>query len=260
MAEEIPNSLMVVIVAAFGLIFGSFLNVCIYRLPRRESLVFPASHCTACGRSLRWFENIPVVSYLVLRGRCRTCGVRISLVYPVIELAAAIVAVVWYEQFGLSLLFASRLVFAFALLVLFMIDLRERILPNVITLPGILVGFVFSLVGPPGWLESLIGIVAGGGVLFLMAEAYYRVRHEEGMGMGDVKMLAMVGAFLGWKLMLLALILSSLVGAVVGLGMIVTRKGDMKYALPYGTFLALAALVATVVGEPIVNWYAALYR
>ncbi len=259
MSEQIPDALAFVLVGAFGLIVGSFLNVCIYRVPRRESLVLPASHCTACGRSLRWFENVPVISYLILRGRCRTCGVRISPVYPTIEMAAATVAVIWYAQFGLSVLFLSRLVFAFALLVLFVIDLRQRILPNVITLPGILVGLGFSLLGPPGWLDSLIGVLVGGGALFLMAEAYYRIRHEEGMGMGDVKMLAMIGAFLGWKLMLLTLILSSLVGAGVGLLVIAARKGDMKYALPFGTFLALAALVASVVGEPIVNWYLSFY-
>lgn len=259
MIEEIPHSLALVLVGAFGLIVGSFLNVCIYRVPRGESLVLPASHCPACGRSLRWFENVPVVSYLILRGRCRTCAVRISPVYPLIEIVAALVAMIWYEQFGLSVLFVSRLVFAFALLVLFVIDLRQRILPNIITLPGILVGFAFSLPGPPGWLDSLIGVLVGGGVLFLLAEGYYRIRHEEGMGMGDVKMLAMIGAFLGWKLMLLTLVLSSLLGAVVGLLMIAARKGDLKYALPFGTFLALAALVASVAGEPIVNWYLSFY-
>lgn len=260
MTEPIPDAIAFVLVGAFGLIVGSFLNVCIYRLPRHESLVLPASHCTACGRSLRWFENVPVVSYLILRGRCRTCGVRISPVYPAIELAAAVVAVVWYAEFGPTVLFVSRLVFAFALLVLFVIDLRQRILPNIITVPGVLVGFAFSLLGPPGWVDSLVGVLAGGGALFLLAEAYYRIRHEEGMGMGDVKMLAMIGAFLGWKLMLLTLMLSSLVGALAGLLMIVARKGDLKYALPFGTFLALAALVASVVGEPIVDWYLSFYR
>ncbi len=250
---------VVVLVVAFGLIFGSFLNVCIYRLPRHESLAFPASHCTACSRPLSWFENVPVVSYLVLRGRCRTCGGRISPGYPIVELATAGIAVVCYARFGLSILFASRLVFAFALLVLFVIDLRQRILPNVITVPGVAVGFLFSLAVPPGWLDSLIGVLIGGVGLFLIAEIYYRVRGEEGMGMGDVKMLAMIGAFLGWKLMLLTLMLSSLVGAVVGLLVIALHKGDMKYALPFGTFLAVGALFASVAGDPIVNWYLSFY-
>jgi leader peptidase (prepilin peptidase)/N-methyltransferase len=254
-----PEPLMLVAVAALGLAIGSFLNVCIYRLPRGESLVLPASHCTACGRPLQWYENVPVVSYLSLRGRCRTCGVRISPMYPLVEIAAGVLAVVWYKEFGLSMLLASRLVFAFALLVLFVIDLQQRILPNAITLPGILAGFAFSLFGPPGWLDSLIGVLLGGAGLFLLAEAYYRIRGEQGMGMGDVKMLAMIGAFLGWKLMLLTLVLSSIVGALVGVAMIVSRKGDLKYALPFGTFLALAALLASVVGDPIVNWYRSFY-
>jgi len=254
-----PEPFALVVVAALGLAVGSFLNVCIYRLPRRESLAFPASHCTACGQSLRWYENVPVLAYVILRGRCRTCGARISPVYPLIELAAGALAVLWYGQFGLSILFASRLLFAFALLVLFVIDLQHRILPDVITLPGVLVGFAFSLFGPPGWLDSLIGVLVGGLGLFLIAELYYRIRGEEGMGMGDVKMLAMIGAFLGWKLMLLTLVLSSLVGALVGVGMLALRKGDLKYALPFGTFLALGALVASLIGDPIVNWYASFY-
>ena len=254
-----PEPFALVVVAALGLAVGSFLTVCIYRLPRRESLAFPASHCTACGRSLRWYENVPVLAYVILRGRCRTCGARISLVYPLIELAAGVLAMLWYGQFGLSILFASRLLFAFALLVLFTIDLQQRILPNVITLPGVLVGFAFSLFGPPGWLDSLIGVLVGGLGLFLIAELYYRIRGEEGMGMGDVKMLAMIGAFLGWKLMLLTLVLSSLVGALVGVGMLALRKGDLKYALPFGTFLALGALVASLIGDPIVNWYLSFY-
>jgi leader peptidase (prepilin peptidase)/N-methyltransferase len=254
-----PEHVALVVVAALGLAVGSFLNVCIYRLPRRESLAFPASHCTACGRSLQWYENIPVAAYVILRGRCRTCGVRISPTYPLVEVAAGTLAVLWYEQFGLSMLLASRLVFAFALLVLFVIDLRQRILPNVITIPGTVVGFALSLFGPPGWLDSLIGVLVGGLGLFLIAELYYRIRGEEGMGMGDVKMLAMIGAFLGWKLMLLTLVLSSLVGALVGVGMLALRKGDLKYALPFGTFLALGALVASLIGDPIVNWYLSFY-
>jgi len=259
MTEQIPDAMALTLVGGFGLIVGSFLNVCIYRLPRRESLVLPASHCTACGRSLQWFENVPVLSYLILRGRCRTCGVRISPVYPMIEMAAAAVALIWYGQFGQQpLLFVARLVFAWALLVLFVIDLRQRILPNVITLPGIVVGFLFSLLAPPdtpGWRESLIGLVAGGGVLYLLAEGWRLIRHEEAMGGGDIKMLAMIGAFLGWQLMIFTLVFSSLLGALIGLTLIATGKGNRKSQLPYGTFLALAALAACVVGQPVVNWY-----
>ncbi len=257
-----PEAFVLVVIVALGFAVGSFLNVCIYRLPRGESLAWPASHCTSCGRALAWYENIPVLAYLALRGRCRTCAGRISPMYPLIEIATAVIAVVWYEQYGLSVLFASRLVFALALLVLFVIDLQHRILPNVITIPGVVVGLAFGLLGPPdqpGWFDSLIGLLIGGVGLFLLAEGYYRLRGEEGMGMGDVKMLAMIGAFLGWKLMLLTLVLSSFVGAVVGGVMIAARKGDLKYALPFGTFLALGALVASLFGDSIVNWYASFY-
>jgi leader peptidase (prepilin peptidase)/N-methyltransferase len=245
---------------ALGLIVGSFLNVCIYRLPRRESVNWPGSHCTTCNRSLSWYENIPVVSWLVLRGRCRTCGERISVIYPIVELVTAALFVAGYAIYGWTPLLAARLAFACAMVVLFAIDLRHHLLPNVITVPGIVVGFVLSLVLPPGWKASLIGLIAGGGVLFAIAEGYYRLRGIEGLGMGDVKMLAMIGAFLGWKLMLVTLVLASFAGSVIGVGVIALGRGGMKAALPFGTFLAVGALTAAVVGDPIVEWYVGFYR
>ena len=248
-----------VTIAVLGLIVGSFLNVCIYRLPRRESVVWPASRCTSCGRALAWFDNVPVVSWLLLRGRCRTCQARISSVYPVVELVTALVFAGGAAIYGVSWMLAVRLVFASALIVLFMIDLEHQILPNVITLPGIVAGFVASWFLPPGWVSSLIGIAAGGGVLFLIAEAYYRVRGQEGLGMGDVKMLAMIGAFLGWQLTILTLVLASFVGSIVGVALIASGRGGMQAALPFGTFLALGALVAAVAGEPMVTWYLSFY-
>jgi leader peptidase (prepilin peptidase)/N-methyltransferase len=246
--------------AAMGLLIGSFLNVCILRLPAGVSIVRPASRCPSCGHLLAWFENIPVVSFIVLRRRCRKCGAPISWQYPIVELVTCAVFVAATLRFGLSWLLVSRLVLACAMIVLFMIDLRHRILPNAITLPGIVVGFAFSLVtDEPGWTSSLIGLVAGGGVLLAIAKAYYWIRHEHGLGMGDVKMLAMLGAFLGWQLMLLTLVLSSLVGSLVGLGLIATRRGDMKYALPFGTFLAAATIVSIFSGDSILRWYFSLY-
>ncbi|MBE3072209.1 MAG: prepilin peptidase [Acidobacteria bacterium] len=245
--------------AAVGLVIGSFLNVCIYRLPRRQSVVWPASRCPSCHRALVWYENIPVLSYLALRGACRTCHARISPVYPLVELLTAVVFVATLAQVGVGLLLAVRLVFACAMIVLAFIDLRHRILPNAITVPGIVAGIVASAVVPPGWLASLIGILAGGGILLLIAWIYERVRHQEGLGMGDVKMLAMIGAFLGWKLMLLTLVLSSLLGSVVGLLVILAAKGDMKHALPFGTFLAAGALVASLTGDAIITWYLGFY-
>jgi leader peptidase (prepilin peptidase)/N-methyltransferase len=248
-----------VLAAVLGLAVGSFLNVCIYRLPIGQSLVRPASRCPRCGRSLSWFDNIPVLSWVVLRGRCRQCGEPISLRYPLVEIVTALVAVAIVLLTPPGPLLASRLVLGAALIVLFMIDLEHQILPNVITLPGIVVGFLFSLLGPPGPVDSLAGIALGAGVLYAIATGYYLLRKEEGMGMGDVKMLAMIGAFLGWRAVLLTLVLSSFAGAVFGLALMALRKGDMRYALPFGTFLAIAALVAMLFGDALMNWYLGFY-
>ena len=250
----------VLLVAAIsGLIFGNFLNVCIYRLPRKESVNFPASHCTSCGRPLSWYENVPLVSWLALRGRCRTCGAAISPAYPLVEVTTALLFAGGVLVYGLTPLMVVRVAFASALIVLFVIDLRHRILPNVITLPGIVIGFVASLFLPPGWVQSLIGILAGGGVLLALSEIYLRTRGREGLGMGDVKMLAMIGAFLGWPLMLLTLVIASFSGSVIGLWVIATRKGGMQASLPFGTFLAIGAVVAAVTGDAILAWYLGLY-
>jgi leader peptidase (prepilin peptidase)/N-methyltransferase len=243
------------VMALAGAVIGSFLNVCIYRLPRRQSVVRPASACPHCARRLAWFENLPVVGYLWLRGRCRTCRARIGVRYPIIESLTAVMfgLAAWY--YGPGVLLVSRLVFGSALIVLFAVDLEHHLLPNAVTLPGIVVGFAFSLMTEPGWFSSLIGIVVGGGILWVIGEAYYRWRREEGLGMGDVKMLAMIGAFLGWPLTILTLVLASFAGSVIGVALIASGKGGMKYALPFGTFLALGAAMAGAVGQPILDWY-----
>ncbi len=224
MTEPITITFMVVL----GLAVGSFLNVCIYRLPQKMSVNFPASHCPVCKRPLAWFENLPVVSRLVLRGRCRSCHAPISAQYAIVEALTSAVFLSGYFIYGWTPLLVVRLLFACAMIVLFAIDLHHRILPNVITLPGIVAGVVFSLFLPPGWLSSLIGVVAGGGVLFAIAETYYRLRGFEGLGMGDVKMLAMIGAFLGWPLMLVTLVFASVSGSLVGVFVLLSRRGDMK--------------------------------
>ena len=259
MLAQLPPAVAIAIATAFGAILGSFLNVCIYRLPLRKSVVRPPSACTNCGRELRWYENVPVVSWLALRGRCRTCSTPISFRYPLIEaITAAMFGLAWW-YYGPGPLLASRLVFGCALIVLFAIDLEHHLLPNLITLPGIVAGFAFSFFAEPGWQSSLIGLLAGGGSLYAIAEIYYRVRHEEGLGMGDVKMLAMVGAFLGWKLALLTLMLASFAGTIIGIGLIVTRRGGMKYALPFGTFLALGAAAAASIGPALLDWYLGMF-
>jgi leader peptidase (prepilin peptidase) / N-methyltransferase len=255
MIDTLPPALAIAAAAAFGAVIGSFLNVVIYRLPLGKSTVWPSSACPHCARELSWYENIPVASFVALRGRCRTCAASIGLRYPLVEaLTAAMFAFAWW-YYGPGPLLASRLVFGCALIVLFAIDLEHHLLPDAITLPGIVVGFGFSFLAEPGWLASLIGILVGGGVLYGVAEVYYRVRHEEGLGMGDVKMLAMVGAFLGWQLTLLTLMLASLSGTVIGMIVIVTKRGGMKYALPFGTFIALGAAAAATIGPGLLAWY-----
>ena len=247
------------IAAAFGLIVGSFLNVCIFRLPQGTSVVWPASACGSCKRELRWFENIPVVSWLVLGAKCARCQAPISMQYPLVEASTAALFVLVAVLTPVSPLLAARLIFVCALIVLFVIDLEHQILPTVITRPGIAVGRAFALLGPPGWRASLLGAVLGGGLLYATAAGYYLLRKEEGLGMGDVKMLAMIGAFLGWQAVLLTLVLASVSGALIGLLLIVMQRGSMKYALPFGTFLAIGALVAMLAGQPIIDWYAGFY-
>jgi leader peptidase (prepilin peptidase)/N-methyltransferase len=245
--------------AAFGAIVGSFLNVCIYRLPRGASIVWPASACPHCGRGLEWYENIPVLSYLFLRGRCRTCRAPISPRYPIVEaLTAAMFGLGWW-YFGPGALLASRLILGCALIVLFAIDLEHQILPNVITVPGILVGLALSFVTEPGWRSSLLGIVLGGGILLVFAYGYLWIRHQEGLGMGDFKMLAMIGAFVGWKLTLVTLMLASFVGSAVGMALIAARRGNMASKLPFGTFLAVGAAIAATIGPAVLKWYLGLW-
>jgi leader peptidase (prepilin peptidase) / N-methyltransferase len=245
--------------ALFGLCVGSFLNVVIYRLPLGQSLMTPPSRCRKCGYSLQWFDNVPVLSWMLLRGRCRKCGAGVSWQYPLVELitAALFVVVVWATPYGP--LVASRLILLCVLIVLFGIDLEHQILPNVITLPGIVIGLLLSLIAPPGWRNALIGAALGGGILYAIAGAYYLWRREEGMGMGDVKMLAMIGAFLGWKAVLVTLVLASFSGALIGMILMAAQRGDMKFALPFGTFLALGAVFAMFVGESLVAWYAGFF-
>jgi len=255
MIEEMPLALAIPLAAVLGAAVGSFLNVCIYRLPRSASVVTPASACPHCRRALTWYENVPIVSYLALGGRCRTCGTAIGSQYPIVEALTAAMFGFAYWYYGPGILLVSRLLFGCALIVLFAIDLEHHLLPNAVTLPGIVAGFAFSFFTEPGWLASLIGILVGGGVLWGIAELYYRIRHEEGLGMGDVKMLAMVGAFIGWQLTFLTLMMASIAGSIIGVGLIVTHRGGMKYALPFGTFLAIGAAAAATVGPSILHWY-----
>jgi leader peptidase (prepilin peptidase) / N-methyltransferase len=247
------------VIGLFGGIIGSFLNVCIYRVPIGKSVVSPPSSCPACGRRLSWYENIPVVSYLALGGRCRGCRTGISARYPIVEATTAFFFAAAYWHYGPSLLLVSRLVFVCLLIVLFAIDLELQLLPYIITLPAIVVGLLFSLATEPGWLPALLGALIGYGILWAIAAVYFRLRHEQGLGEGDPPMLAMIGAFLGWKLTLVTLMMASFAGSIVGVGLIVLGRGHMKLALPFGTFLAIGAVLAATIGPGLLEWYLRLW-
>ena len=247
------------VVGLFGLAVGSFLNVCIHRLPRGESVVAPPSRCPACGQRIRWLDNIPVVAYLALRGRCRHCRAAVSPMYPLVEAVTPALFLLQYREVGFDALLAPRLLFTAAMVALFVIDLRHRLLPDAITLPGIAAGMVFALFLDPGWMDAAIGAVAGGGSLLVISEAYHRLRGVEGLGLGDVKMVAAIGAFLGWQLMLVALSLAFVLGAAVGAGLMAAGRAGPRTALPFGSFLAVTAVAATLVGGPLIDWYLSLY-
>ena len=253
------GAIFVVWAGLLGAVIGSFLNVCIYRLPRRISLWWPPSACPTCGRRLSWFENVPVFGYVALGGRCRTCHAPIGLRYLVVEaLTAAMFAFgAWY--YGPTLLLVSRLLLGSALIVLFAVDLEHQLLPNAITLPFILVGLGFSFFVEPGWQSSLLGIVVGGGSLLAMFYAWLWLRNQEALGMGDPKMLAMIGAFVGWKLTILTLVLASFSGSLVGVFLIATRRARMQSLIPFGCFLAVGAAIAATAGPGILDWYLSFY-
>ena len=243
------------LVALFGLAAGSFLNVCIHRLPRGESVAAPGSRCPSCRRPVRWFDNVPVVSWLVLRGRCRACGASIGAQYPLVEVAAAGLFLAQWQALGLQPLLAARLLFTAAMIVLFVVDLRHHLLPNAVTLPGIAVGLACSAGLEPGAFDALAGALGGGGALLGIAKGYALVRGREGLGMGDVKMLALIGAFLGLPLTFVTLAWASLSGAAAGVAMVRWAGVGWRHPLPFGSFLAVAALAASLAGEPFLDWY-----
>jgi leader peptidase (prepilin peptidase) / N-methyltransferase len=251
----LPPGAAEIVLALAGLCIGSFLHVCIHRLPLKQSVVHPGSRCPDCGYALRWYDNVPVLSYAVLRGRCRSCARPISLQYPLVEIVTAVIFVLHWYAFGPTALLPLRLLFACALVVLFLIDLEHQILPDVITLPGIVAGVVCSLFFPPGPVMSILGVLLGGGLLWAIAEAWFRLRKVDAMGFGDVKMLAMVGGWLGVKMVLVTFVLSSMLGGLIGAVLIGSRRADMATRVPFGTMLAVGALVASLYGEDLLAWY-----
>jgi leader peptidase (prepilin peptidase)/N-methyltransferase len=240
----------------FGAIIGSFLNVCIFRLPAGESIVSPPSRCPACGTPVRRRDNIPILGYALLRGRCRACQHAISLRYPAVEVLTGFMFVLLLVREGAVPMLAVSASFVAALIVISFIDVDHQIIPDVISLPGIVVGLLLSAFGyGPALIDSAVGILLGGGVLYAVAIGYHALTGREGMGGGDIKLLAMIGAFLGWQNVLVTLMLGSLSGALVGIGLILVRGDDSKVPIPFGPFLAAAAVCALFFGDPLVRWY-----
>ena len=271
----------------FGAIIGSFLNVVIHRVPLEESIVFPNSRCPSCGAVIAFYDNIPVVSWVWLRAKCRRCRERISFRYPAVELltAAMFVVIGWHD--GLSVALPFDLVFVSALVALMFIDAAHQILPDVITLPGVAFALMARIAIPlitgkphfddvtslahgafaelPLWLVSLLGAVigglVGGGFLWLMGWAWERLRKIEAMGLGDVKMMFMVGAYLGWRLTILTMFLGVLSGSLIGIAlMIVERRFDSRKVLPFGVFLGIGTVASLLFGSQFVEWYAGQFR
>lgn len=253
----IDDWIFVVIAGMFGASVGSFLNVCIYRIPRKISIVMPPSACPHCGRQLSWYENVPFLAWLILGGRCRTCRARIGVRYLVIEVLTAMLfaAAAWY--YGPTLLLVSRVLLGCALIVLFAIDLEHQLLPHIITFPVMAAGFALSALAGR-WLDSLLGIVVGYGVLEGIFWIWWWLRKEEALGGGDPPMLGMIGAFLGWRMTVLTMFFGSVAGSIFGVALIAFRRGHMKSLIPFGCFLAIGAAIAATIGPALLDWYVGL--
>lgn len=259
--------LLAVYVLIFGAIVGSFLNVIIHRLPLEESIVFPASRCPSCRTPIRFYDNIPVVSWVVLRGRCRSCREPISPRYPLVELANGIFYAALYLHTGVDWAFIPLAATISIFIALVFIDLDVQLLPDVLDLPGIAIGVAIGalragdrlpLVVSSSWIDSLIGAAAGAGILYALSVAYRLIRKVEGMGLGDVKMLGMIGAVVGWQAVAPVLFVASIVGAVFGIALAMRREEGLQAALPFGIFLGLATLAVMFFGDTLFEWYRSL--
>ncbi|MFV9646025.1 MAG: prepilin peptidase [Desulfobacterales bacterium] len=241
---------------------GSFVNVCIYRLPASKSIIDPSrSICPKCGSIIRFYDNIPVLSYLWLKGRCRNCNKPISFRYPLVEIISGVFALCTFLKFGPTLEALVYFAFITALVVITFIDIDHQIIPDLITLPGIPVCFLASFALPSiTYKESLLGLLAGGGSLLLVGWTYYLIKKAEGMGGGDIKLMAMIGAMVGWKGVLFTIFVSSLVGTLVGITIMLRTKKGMKIAVPFGPFLSIGAITYIFWGPSLISWYFNLLR
>ena len=243
-----------------GSIVGSFLNVCIYRIPEGLSVVRPASRCPHCNTPIRWYHNLPILSWALLRGKCAYCKAVVSIRYPLVEALTGFFFVLAVFYFGFSAALPVYLVFLSLLVVVTFIDIDHQIIPNVITLPSLVFGFVSSFLIPwLSWVDSILGIIAGGGLLFGVAYLYRLATGKDGMGMGDVKLIAMIGAFLGWQSILPIVFVASLIGSLIGIPLMCLKKADGKLAIPFGPFLSAASVIYLFWWYDIFSWYQSLF-
>lgn len=246
---------MVFFIAALGLFVGSFLNVCIYRIPRGESIIWPGSKCPRCGKPIKPWDNIPVLSYLILKGKCRYCSESISVRYPIVELLSALLAVSLLYRFGPGVRYIIYYVWACTLLVITFIDLDYQIIPDRLSLGGIVIGILALRWLDVGYKDALIGLALGIGMLLAIIYGYYLLTKRQGMGGGDVKLLGMIGVFTGWQGVLFTVFMSSFIGTLIGIPWVYIQKGTLKSAIPFGPFLCLGALIYVLWGEQIIGWY-----
>ena len=242
----------------FGICFGSFLNVLIYRLPLDKSLIKPSSHCPNCNTPIKFYDNIPILSYFILGAKCRHCKTPISIRYPLVEALAGALVVLAFFHFGFTISGFETALLSLLFIPIFFIDIEHYIIPDQLDLPWILAGLAFSIFHGAlvGWLDSLIGIAVGGGVFFIVMWLGEKVFKKEAMGFGDVKFAAMLGAFIGWKGMLLTLVLASFIGSVIGVTLIlISRKREKSTYVPFGPFLVIAALTTIYFGAEIISGY-----
>ena len=247
--HTIPYSLIVTAIFFFGLVIGSFANVCVYRLPKKESVVFPVSRCVSCSATVRYFDNIPLISFLILGGKCRNCKENISLIYPAIELITSLLLLAGLFRFGLTFDFLVYTAVAPALVIITAIDIEHQIIPDAITLPGIVLGLLagsYSI----GYIDSILGCFLGGALFYLLA-----VLSKGGMGGGDIKYIAAAGALVGWKKVLLIIFIGAFLGSIVSIFQIVFQKKSKKSLIPFGPFLSVATLITLFYGNLLIKLY-----
>lgn len=255
------NQLIEIFVFIFGMCIGSFINVCIYRLPVSKSIVHPPSMCRDCGTRIRFYDNIPILSYLWLKGRCRHCNAKIPFRYPLVEIMAGCFAFCVFLKFGLTLEGLIYYGFIASLLLITFIDIDHQIIPDVITLPGIAIGFVASFaLSAITYKESILGIIAGGGSLLVVAWTYQLITKKEGMGGGDIKLMAMIGAIIGWKGVAFTIFAASAVGTLSGILLMIYTRKNLKLAVPFGPFLSIGAMTYIFFGPELIFWYFHLLR